>query len=817
MNLNTMTRGGLASLMALLLPGAQAARAVELAGTAGFRATGLSGSQEKFNEYRDVRDGLFIEDLRATAGEDYILEFEAQGAGFSTDGTLLRGDRYTLEGGRPGKLKWGASFDRTPHNFSRGRYIHSGMGTGTLGVSAGLQAGMQANEQTRNERDAGGTGSTLDTTGEDATQQGLMRNLLANTDEKVFSLERKTAAATLDYNVTERVKTWVKASQERRDGVRQLGTGSYERYVQGATNPAAAAAPTHTEDQFVVLGQAVAEPVAYKTTRLNVGAGYYDRKLSGDFEYTLTDFRDDYDALTWANPFRNTDAAATNATDGAANNYNRARFAQGRLALPPSHRSHDVAASGSVELPLHGRLTAAAGFGTVTQDADFLPFTSNSAIAGAAGGGGPADVTSVTALPTRRFDGKVRTLSTSLALALKPLEGLSTKLKYRNYAYDNRSPEVGFSGYSAFGESYWRTVKNDKNEAVRNTVVSYNRQTAEAGAEYELFGPLSVGAETFWDRWDYRNNRVKATDEVGVGGSAELDLTHLLKAHGKYRWAHRAVEDYRSGSRAGNPEAYGLANFNWADRVRNRFDAGLRAEMTDTVFVGLSGLYQDDALGRDERFGYKNMEVKGVTFDVTAAPTESFDLSLTVGTEERVGKIQNAAKDDAFDDTTTSFDDAWAKDNFSPLNYWNTEIKDKTDTVTLDATWRASEKWEFGGGYSLSYGRTSYFTSNPNSAEAIAAGDASGVQLLNALAKDWPTMTSRLHEVRVGATYKLRKDVSFGLDYAFANYMLSDFANVGEYVSGTNAGENATRFVLTGADKYGYTAHVVGAKVRMRF
>lgn len=811
MNIKGTVRAVLSSLLALLLSGAQAARALDASTRLGGRLRSVSGSEEKFNEYRDVREGLFVDELRLGAGgEGYYLEFEARDA-------ARRSERYTLEGGRAGTFKWGASFDRAPHNFSRGRYIHNGMGTDRLGLSSGLRTVMEANEQTRDERDAVVQTSTVDQTTEDAVQQGFLRDLLGNTDPKVFSLERKKAAAALEYNVTKSVKTWVKASQERRDGARQLGTGSYERYAQGATNPAAGAAPTHTEDQFVVLGQAVAEPIAYRTTTLNVGAGYYDRKVSGDFEYTLSDFKDEYDALTWANPFRFTDAPATSATGGAANNYNRSRFAQGRLALPPTHKSHDVAASGTLELPLQGRLSAAVGLGVVEQDADLLPFTANSAIAGAAGGGGPADVTAVTALPVRRFDGKVQTLSSSLALTLKPLEQLSAKLKYRNYDYDNRSPAVTFAGYSAFGESYWRTVKNDKNEAVRNVPVSYNRQTAEAAADFAVFGPLSVGAETLWDRWAYKNNRVGATDEVGLGGSAELDFGHALKAHGKYRWAHRAVENYLPGNRAGNPEATGLANFNWADRVRRRFDGGLHAEAAHGVSLGLSGLYQNDDLGRDERFGYKNMEVKGVTFDVSAAPTDSLELSLTVGKEERVGRIQNGAKDDKFDDTSTSFDDTWAGDSFSPLNYWNTEIRDQVDTVALDASWRPTEKWEFGGGYALSYGRTSYITTNPNSAEALAAGDANGVQLLNALAREWPTVTSRLHELRVGGAYKLSKDVSFGLDYAFATYMLSDFANVGEYVAGSTGNENSTRFVLTGADKYGYTAHVLGATVKVRF
>lgn len=806
MKSDSMTRRGLAAALAFLLPGAQAARAVEASAEAVGRQTSVAGSSEKFNEYRDVREGLFLDDLRLGAsGETYFLEFEAREGGRDSEG-------YSLEGGRPGKFKASASYDRTPHNFSRGRHILSGLGTDYQGISSAVQAQLQANEQTRNERDAVTATSTVDQTGEDAVQHGIIRDLIANTDEKTFRIERRRSRAALEYNVTDRVRAWVKASDERRSGARQMGTGSYERYAQTAA--AINGDGGHTSDMFVVHGMAVGEPIDYRTTALNLGAGYYDRKFSGDLEYTLSEFKDDLDSLTWANPFRSTDATATDANDVAANSYNRARYAKGRLALPPSHRAHDVAASASMELPLEGRLTGAFGYGAVTQDASLLPYTANTAIAGV--GGAPANVTSAAALPVSSFGGEVRTLSSSLLLALRPAERLAVKAKYRNYNYDNRSPQVTFAGYAAFGESYWRAVKNDKNEAVRNVAVSYNRQTAEAGADYEVFGPLSVGGETFWDRWSYRNNRTGATDEVGLGGGAELHLGHALKAHGKYRWAHRAGENYLAGNRAGNPEAVGLVNFNWADRVRNRFDGGLTSTPADGVTLGLSGLYQNDDLGGEERFGYKRMEVKGVTFDASVAPTDALEVSLTLGKEERFGKIQNGAKDDAFNNTATALDDNWANNAFNPLNYWNTEIVDKVDTVALDASWRPGEKWSFSGGYSLSYGRTAYNTTNPNGADAVAAGYAQGTKLANGAAQDWPTVTSRLHELRLGGAYKLTQNVSFGLNYAFAKYMLSDFANVPEYGAGSS-GENGTRFVLSGANRYDYTAHVVGAKVAMRF
>lgn len=808
MNRDNIIRKALAAALAFTLPGAQAARALEGTGDALGRVTSVAGSSEKFNEYRDVRQGLFLDEFGLSAeGTAGYLEFSAQEGGRSSE-------RYTLEGGRRGKLKAVMSFDRTPHNFSSGRYIHSGMGTDVLGLSPAIQAGLQAVEQTRNERDDGGsTQSTTDFTGEDASQRAIVRDLIANTDEKSFGLERRKGALALEFSPTERLKAWLKASEERRAGSRQMGSGSYERYAQtaAATNGDGG----HTSDMFMVHGMGLAEPVDYRTTALTAGFGYYDRKASADVEYTLSEFKDELVSLTWANPFRSTDATATNATDVANNAYNRARYAKGRLALPPSHRAHDVSATGSVELPLDGRLTASVGYGSVSNRTDLLPFTSNTAIAGV--GGAPANVASEAALPTSRFGGEVKTLSQSFLLSLKPVERLALKAKYRNYDYNNRSPELNFGGYAAFGESYWRTVKNDKNDAVRNDVVSFNRQTAELGADYEVLDSLDVGAETFWDRWGYKGNRVGATDEVGAGANAALHLGHALKAHGKYRWAHRSVENYLPGPRIGNPEAEGLANFNWADRLRNRVDAGLTAELEPGYSAGVAGVYQKDDLGRGERFGYKKMELKGVTLDFTAAPSDSFDLSLTLGKEERVGDIQNGAKDDAFNNTATALDDTWSGNNFNPLNYWNTEVVDKTDTVALEASWRPADRWSFSGGYSLSYGRTTYNTTNPNSAAAMSAGYANGAKLGNAVAEHWPTVTSRLHELRAGGSYRLSEHVTFGLDYAFAKYMLNDFANVGEYGSAGSSGENATRFVLTGADKYDYTAHVVGARVAMRF
>lgn len=812
MNIKAKIRSGLSFLMALLLPGAQAARAAEFAADGGARAVSVAGSEQKFNEYRDIRDGVFLDDLGVGVFRDeFYLDFSARDAGRTSE-------RVSVEGGRYGTFKASLSYDRTPHNFSEGRHILGGTGSASQTLPGVFRTAVQANEQTRAER--GGV-PTTDTTGEDALQRASLRDIIANTDSQAFGLERKKGAMAVEFTPTQKVKTWLKASDERRKGARQMGTGSYERYAQ--TTAAINGDGGHSSDMFVVYGQQVAEPIDYRTTTVNLGGGYYDKALSGDLEYTYSEFKDELDSLTWANPFRATDAAATTnadalGTDAAgASGYNRARFAKGRLGLPPSSRSHDVAASGSVELPLNGRLTAAFGLGEVSQNEDFLPYTSNTAINAAIGA--PADATSTSSLPVKRFEGKVRTLTQSFALSLKPADPLSVKAKYRYYDYDNRSPQVALPGFAAYGESHWRTRRNDSQAlgtGAVNEIVSYKRQTAEAGAEYEVFDPLTLGAEASWDHWGFKNNRVDATDEVGLAGTAGLHLGHALKAHGKYRWSHRAVEGYKVGATAVNPEAVGLVNYNWADRVRKRLDAGLTLAAGHGASLGLSGHLQDEDLGRQERFGLKEQKLQGLTFDASLAPSEEVELSLTLGKERRRGTMWNAAKDNAFNNTATSLDDTWATNAFNPLNYWNADLKEDVETAAVEAAFRPAEKWRFGVGYSFSRSRTDYSTSNPNAAAAQAAGYAQGTKLNNGVAQEWPSVSSKLHEVRLDGAYALTKNVSFGLDYAFARYMLSDFANVGEYPSGTTP-ENSTRFVLGGADKYEYTAHVVGARVAMRF
>jgi len=772
----------------------------------GFNAV-TTGSEEKFQEYRQMSDGFLFYDLRymEDLSSPYFLNLKLKGGAGSNDS-------YNVQGGEYGKWDLGVSYDRLTHNFNKGTLLLSGAGEGQLTIDGSVQTALQAVEQTRQER--GGTALT-DTTGEDAQAQAIIRNLLANTAPTTFKLERRNAALALGYNIKPDVKAWVNVKNEWRDGARLTGAGTYERYFQPFP---ATTGIGHTGDQFVASGMELAEPLDYRTKTFKAGAGVYKKTWLADLEYTLTDFNNENQSLIWANPFRSSYAVAQSSFGTNNNAYDRGRFVNGQMALAPSNRTHDFSASGSVELPYNTRLTGNVSYALTTQNADLLPYTLNSAMAGI--GGAPANVTSVAALPQASFNGEVKTLTQSFALATKFTDALSASLKYRYYDYENKSDSILFPGYAAFGESYWRTFKNDvtgANDApVRNDTASFTRKTTKLGVDYEISHPLSVDAEAFMDTYDHKEQRIAGSYETGAGAGFIYKPGHSVSLKGSHKYSNRTVNGYKTGDIAANPEAKGLANFNWAERNRNRTDLHAGVALNSKLSLGAAGQYQSDTYGAGKRFGFKSQKNLLGSVDATYEPSEKVSLTASYSRENRKGSTNNGAKDDTFNVAGT-LDDNNTADPFNPFNYWKTDITENVDTVELDALLSVvPEKVDVNLGYSYSDSRMKFDTTNQNADAAVAAGYSDGAKLANAVPNAWPTVINRLHELRAGCSYKVKKDLKVGLNYLFAWYKNKDFANTGAYLAGLTP-ENTTKFVMTGATRTSYEAHALSAYMAYKF
>jgi MtrB/PioB family decaheme-associated outer membrane protein len=105
----------------------------------GLRGTDVTGDAARYERYRDLGSGLFVEQARLTRDkENWILGFAAEHAG-------RRDQRYTGTIDRPGKLKGWLLWDQIPMLLSRTtRTLFTGVGTGVLSIEDALQAQVQA-------------------------------------------------------------------------------------------------------------------------------------------------------------------------------------------------------------------------------------------------------------------------------------------------------------------------------------------------------------------------------------------------------------------------------------------------------------------------------------------------------------------------------------------------------------------------------------------------------------------------------------------------------------------------------------------------
>ena len=102
--------------------------------TAGVQQKIVDGASPKFEEYRDVRQGVVIGDIRLRVenlGNLYFLDLKAKDP-------LQDDESYRLNAGKHGRFNLGVSHDKTPHNFSNGLFLlnHTGGGQFRIGDNA---------------------------------------------------------------------------------------------------------------------------------------------------------------------------------------------------------------------------------------------------------------------------------------------------------------------------------------------------------------------------------------------------------------------------------------------------------------------------------------------------------------------------------------------------------------------------------------------------------------------------------------------------------------------------------------------------------
>lgn len=512
-------------------------------------------------------------------------------------------------------------------------------------------------------------------------------------------------------------------------------------------------------------------PVQHTTKDVDAAAEFTRDPLLVRVGYTGSWFHNDITDLTFDNPFRATDAV---------NNSSR-----GRLTLAPSNSFIGVNGSASVRLPYRSRATAYISTGSLKDAGDpLVTQTVNTALT-------PTPVARAT------VDGEARTTAVNLTFVSRPNRYFDVNVRFRDYDYDNRTPEFTMLQRVAYD-----------NSTSAATYSSLGAQTSPVGSV--VTEPFGVGRATF-------DADVKTTPKAGL--SAGIGYSRI----GEER-THRIIEDttdhilrltfdsvgsqwfsirtkYEHAQRSGEVsedverelfmigEQPGIRHFDIAPRDRNRVT--ILGAVTPTATLSLNASV---AAGKDDYkesvFGVRDNTHQVYGFGVDAVPSETVTLAGSYSYERynalsrsRQADPPSSGSSDPFNRTPFTYDTfvQFPQDsNTVPQparasRNWATDARDRAHSFIATAEIsRIAEKFDVHVTYDFNLARSNYgYITGPVLDRTLPEEVVIDTTLPPPTAL--PQVRSELQRGIVDVTYALTPRVSIGLSYWHERYRVEDF------------------------------------------
>ena len=292
----------------------------------GIRANNLDGDQARFDRFRDLRDGVFLDRLRLDkVTESWLFHGEAENVGY-------RDQRFGVEFQNIGRLRVGFDWNQIPLFISGDtRSLYTDRGNGVLAIDSGLRQAIQ---------DA----SLIGTAARDAALSSAL------TQANQFNMRSRRDVGTVDvvYTLNRDVDLKFNLRNTNRNGHNLMSFGFGN---SPGLNPAVElGAPT---DDRTTNFKGMLE-FANARALLSVGSSgsWYDNRIA---------------SVRFDNPLRATDSA----TLGPAS---------GLTPLWPSNSAFSVNLNGSYKLPSRSRASAAISVGRWNQNEALVAPTVNTAL-----------------------------------------------------------------------------------------------------------------------------------------------------------------------------------------------------------------------------------------------------------------------------------------------------------------------------------------------------------------------------------------------------------------------------------------------------
>jgi MtrB/PioB family decaheme-associated outer membrane protein len=646
----------------------------------GVRGTSFDGDGARYERYRDLGHGLFVEGARLNRDRNGWL------LGLTADHVGRRDQRYLAQIDRPGRLKTWFLWDQIPMLLGRTtRTLYAGVGSGTLTIEDALQARVQA---------------------ETSALAPVFSQFGGEFDTRT---RRLIAEGGVEYLPSSALTVSAKIRRTDREGTIPYG-GSF-----GHSSLVELPAPTQ-----------------HGLTEADAGAEFVRDPLLLRAGYTGSFFHNDVTSVVFDNPFRALDTVGSSS--------------RGRLTLAPTNSYNGVNGLASVKLPRRSRASAFVSVGQLTDAGDaIVAQTVNSALA-------PSPLARGT------VNGEARTTAVNFTFVSRPTRLLDVSAGYRQYDFNNRTPEFEMRERVAYDNAVSAMVP-----PIHTEPHGVLRQTLDVDLKLTPVRGLAAGLG-FTRVGEDRTHRIfeSTTDNV-VRVTVDAVGRQWVTLRTKYERAERRGVGIEEGERllASIGEQPGMRHFDIAARNRNRATVLGSLTPVENVSVNLSA-----AAGKDDYlesvFGLRDNTHRVYSAGVDLTPAERVVLGTSYSYERynALSRSRQASPGPQFDD---------------PSRNWATDATDRAHSWQVNAeVGRIAERVDLRLGYDFNRARARYeYIAGPVPDRTLPEEAVVPTTLPPPAAL--PPTLSELQRGTADLTYALAARLSIGLSYWYERYRVTDF------------------------------------------
>lgn len=757
-------------------------------GLADFSSVVILGGQlsndptsSKFNEYRDIRGGIFVPQLKTNVNDQEKHYFELLG------NNLFRQDQnINARAGKYNRYRLDIEWDKIPHNLSnkaKTPYLYQGNGTYTVPATVPQTVPGFVKKLVPSAAEMTGTN--------DPAVAAYLTQYLHSTD---LENSRNKQTADFEYGFLNDLKFRFHYSNEDRDG---------NKITYGPIGDR----PPRT------LNIQILEPIDYKTQELRFETDYVAKIFQVNASYFLSNFKDHIDHLTWQNIY--TTPGATVDAWGGSTARNVGTY--GKLPLPPDNRAQTASLTFGIDLPKNSQLGGNIAHSWMRQNKALLPYST----VGTTDGGIAWNDTSK--LPRNTAEGKIDTKLYELHYLLHPNHRLNVRASARYYDLDNKTPEA-----------VWKYVTQDTVGTTgsvnyvnkrKNVAYEFDQRNYRLDGDYYFnFWRSTVGA--FLEREEInRRHREGNTKEHIYQMSLRSRPKNWTNFRMKYQYRNRDIDSYNTHAAA---ETYAYASneatttatdfndpqftfenhpdtrlFDLTDRKRHlvelqatanprsdldvmgsfrwrwdNFDSGVTPSKPLLNYAGSGSPSADDrntqTPGNQLGLLSHHRQQYGLDATYTATPRLKFTAFTTYEqgqSRQRGLEFNENNKGNPTAVSPTNELGSWSRAS----SQWNARITDRTYTAGLGADYAIiQDKLKAVAGFVVSHGRINI--------KYTGFGTQSSVNPANPLADNheyaFRSPSNSIHNrvtTNLSLEYQLVKDLSIAFGYLFEHYRLSDW------------------------------------------